>query len=153
MQNPTEPAEQDPPLTSTRFHASTVALHGRALLITGPAGSGKSTLALEMISLGAELVADDQTQIRLDQGRLLATPHPNIAGMIEARHVGLLRLPYCPEAEVALVLDLGQAELHRLPPRRHLSILGQKVILLHRPPGGHAATALYHCLLQRRDTP
>ena len=34
---------------------------GRGLLILGPSGAGKSALALQLIALGARLVADDRT--------------------------------------------------------------------------------------------
>lgn len=47
----------------TILHASCVALDGRGLLILGPSGSGKSALALELMALGADLVADDRTEI------------------------------------------------------------------------------------------
>lgn len=136
-----------------RLHASTVAVEERALLIVGPSGAGKSTLALDLITLGADLVADDQTLLRRTGRSLMASPFPSIAGRIEARHVGLLRLPWRRSAPVALAIDLGQTELHRLPPRRVLLLLGQKVTLLHRPPGGHMASALFQCLLHRRETP
>lgn len=139
--------------SSARLHASTIAVDGRALLILGPSGCGKSALALELIALGAELVADDQTLVCRRGDRLVASAHPNIAGQIEARHVGLFRLPFRAEAEIALAIDLGKTELHRLPPARLLPLLGQKVTLLHRPPGGHAASALLQCLLGRRETP
>ena len=143
----------EPPPQTVRLHATTIALDGRALAILGPSGSGKSALALDLIALGAELVCDDQTQVEKVGARLVVSPMPAIAGLIEARHVGLLRLPYCQRAELILVLDLGRDETHRLPPGRHIEILGQNVTLLHRPPGGHAASAIFQCLLQRRDTP
>ncbi len=139
--------------TDLRLHASAVALDNRALLILGPSGSGKSGLALELISLGAVLVADDQTLLRRDGARLLASPHPRIAGRLEARHVGLLRLPCRTDVPVALAIDLGTDETDRLPPARGLVLLDQKVTLLHRPPGGHAAHAIVHCLQGRRETP
>ncbi len=49
---------------TTQLHASAVAVDGRGCLITGASASGKSTLALEMIALGAELVADDRVDVR-----------------------------------------------------------------------------------------
>jgi serine kinase of HPr protein (carbohydrate metabolism regulator) len=41
------------------FHASTVTIDGRAVLIAGPAGAGKSTLAAALTALGARWLADD----------------------------------------------------------------------------------------------
>lgn len=102
------------------LHASAVAEAGRGLLILGPSGSGKSALALELIAYGAVLIADDLVRIVPEGGGLFAeAPDPQATGgPIEARGVGLLRLPFLPRAEIRLVLDLGTAETERLPPAR-----------------------------------
>jgi HPr kinase/phosphorylase len=119
------------------LHASTVALPpeagrmAQAVLILGPSGAGKSELALQLVALGARLVADDRTALRLHDGRLVATVPPQIRGMIEVRGIGILRLPTEAEAEVALAVDLGERETERLPPRRGFAALGVTVPLLH----------------------
>ena len=46
------------------LHATTVAIDGRAVLISGPSGSGKSDLALRLLDRGFTLVSDDQTIVR-----------------------------------------------------------------------------------------
>jgi HPr kinase/phosphorylase len=135
------------------IHASAVALEGRALLILGASGSGKSTLALDLIGLGAMLVADDRTILRLSGDTLLAATPPSIAGLIEARFVGLLRLPHTGPVPVALAIDLDRAETERLPPARETAFLGRSVPLLHCPPRGTPAMVILQCLMQRRDTP
>ena len=43
------------------LHASCIDIDGRGILILGESGSGKSTLAIQLIALGASLVADDKT--------------------------------------------------------------------------------------------
>lgn len=110
------------------LHASCVAAKGPAgpcaLLILGPSGSGKSALALELISRGAVLVADDRVALRREGARLLASAPERISGLIEARGVGLLRLPALAAAEVAAVADLRRAEPHRLPPLRRVRLCG-----------------------------
>ena len=73
--------------------ASCVAIGGRAVLIEGPPGSGKSSLALALIDRGAVLVGDDGVALAARDGRLFASPPPNIAGLLEVRNVGLLRFP------------------------------------------------------------
>lgn len=103
--------------SSIRLHASCVVLENRAVLIGGPSGVGKSDVALRLIDGGARLVSDDQTEVRLDGDKLIASPPPTIAGLIEIRHAGIYRLPFCTEAEVALYVDLVAPEtsLERYP--------------------------------------
>ena len=119
---------------SQTLHASCVALGDRGLLILGPSGSGKSSLALRLISLGAALVADDQTTLTVETGRLVARCPSTIRTLIEARGIGLLRAPAVPAATIALVVDLGQTEDQRLPPIRRFTILGCSAdLVLHTP--------------------
>ena len=72
------------------LHASCVALDGRGVLILGRSGAGKSSLALELMALGARLVADDRTVLHADDGAPVASCPPAILGKIEARGVGIL---------------------------------------------------------------
>jgi HPr kinase/phosphorylase len=116
------------------LHASCVALDGpdgpMALLITGRSGTGKSRLALELISRGAALVADDRTRLRREGARVMASAPGTIAGLIEARGVGLLRLPALDEAPVAFVADLDAREPERLPPPRSVALHGVDLPLI-----------------------
>ena len=106
-----------PRLSSETLHASCVAIGGRAVLIAGRSGAGKSDLALRLIDEGAALVSDDYTIVRREGGRLLASAPPNIAGRIEVRGVGIVRLPAAGEAPVCLFADLDR-EVERLPEER-----------------------------------
>ena len=69
-------------LSSETVHASAVAADGRAVLITGPSGSGKSDLALRLLDRGFTLVSDDQTIVRREGSKLIASAPPNIAGKL-----------------------------------------------------------------------
>ena len=144
---------------SAALHASAVAVGANALLIIGAAGSGKTTLALEMIALGAELVADDRVDVRREGDARRGAAEPlwlsapaNIAGLVEVRGFGLVRLAERPRAALKLIADLDRAETERLPPRRRrvLSGIACPVILCKGRPGLAAALT---CLLHAEDWP
>lgn len=125
------PAPDSEAVADTTLHASTVVFPQGAVLIRGPAGAGKSALALALIALGARLVADDRTRLRRDGARVMARAPEAIAGLIEARGVGLLRASPAGEAALALLVDLGRRETERLPPPRRADVLGVALPLLH----------------------
>lgn len=102
-----------------QVHATTVALDGGSLVILGPSGSGKSTLALQLMAVGATLVADDRTDLSLSAGRLMAQAPLPLLGRIEARGVGILQAEPSAPVPVALACDLGRDEEDRLPQVRH----------------------------------
>ena len=101
-------------LSSETLHASTVALGGRAVLICGPSGAGKSDLALRLIDRGFALVSDDQTIVRKDGSRLLASAPPTIHGKLEVRGVGIVDMDSVADVPVALVVELT-TDIQRLP--------------------------------------
>jgi serine kinase of HPr protein (carbohydrate metabolism regulator) len=104
-------------------HATCVALRDakrwRAVLLRGPSGAGKSDLALRLIEAGGRLVADDQTHVARVGRALIATPPPALAGMIEARGIGILKLvrgQLLSRAPVVLLVDLvPPGRIERLP--------------------------------------
>jgi HPr kinase/phosphorylase len=128
------------------LHASCIAWQGRGLLIRGRSGQGKSALALQLMAYGATLVADDRVLLRRAGGRLLATAPEPIAGLIEARGIGLLQAATLAEAEVIAVADLDQEEDARLPEAHSCDILGLQLPLLRRVAAAHFAPALLQYL-------
>ncbi|MEO0486292.1 MAG: serine kinase [Pseudomonadota bacterium] len=123
------------------IHATCVAIDGKALLIAGPSGSGKSSLAIEMLALGAELVADDITELSHTTGIIARAP-ATLPRAIEARGLGLLPLSLLPQARVVAALDMSRCAAARLPPMQTIPLLGQTLPLLHRPASGPLAAAL-----------
>ena len=113
-----------PRLSAETLHASTVSKNGRAILITGPSGSGKSDLSLRLLDRGFTLVSDDQTIIRKDGERLLASAPPNIAGKLEVRGIGIVEVDRISDVPVALIVELT-SDIQRLPDdSRERPILG-----------------------------
>ena len=77
------------------LHASLVALRlsgvWRGALIEGASGAGKSDLALRALGEGFALAADDRVVVFASGGRLYGRSPAPLAGMIEARGVGITR--------------------------------------------------------------
>lgn len=127
-------------------HGTAVSFAGRALLILGPSGAGKSALALELLALGAGLIADDRTVLSLRGGHPVASAPPAIAGRVEARGIGILAAAPAPPAPVVLAADLGKLETERLPPERRIDLLGVAIPLVHKVAGPHFPAALLQYL-------
>lgn len=139
-----------PPRPAT-VHASAVLVGARAILIRGPSGVGKSRLALELIEsarvgslLFARLVADDRIHLEAMGGRLLAYPADTLAGLIEVRGAGIIRLAHEASAVVGLVVDLAATDAERLPPadKRRTNIEGIDLPRLAVAPGAAALPAI-----------
>jgi HPr kinase/phosphorylase len=101
-----------------QVHGSCAARDGAGVLLMGPPGSGKSDLVLRLLARGFDLVADD----RVDVTDGIASAPPTLAGMLEVRGLGIMRLPHRDRAALALVVTLGELP-PRLPlPARHAAL-------------------------------
>ena len=128
--------------TYPTIHATAVLVGTKAVLIRGEPGSGKSSLALGLIqSSGRELpfvrlIGDDRVYLENRAGRLLGRPPQDLAGLLEIRGIGVVRVPYEPAGVVGLVVDLGEPA-DRMPAAesRKAALEGVSVPRLAVPPG------------------
>lgn len=84
--------------------ARRVAGNWRGALIEGPSGVGKSDLALRALDQGFCLVADDRTLVFVSGGKLFGRAPEPLAGLIEARGLGVLSQPYRPFCRIDLLV-------------------------------------------------
>ncbi len=107
-------------------HATAVSISGAAILIRGEPGAGKSTLALELIELPgsglgdgilqASLISDDQTLLTADGGKIWCSAPPALAGLLEVRGLGIVKVQAAGPAALKLIVDLVPAHgAPRLP--------------------------------------
>lgn len=140
------------PATMT-LHASCVAYWARGLLILGASGRGKSALALQLMAYGAELIADDRTDVTATRGVLHAASPPALAGLIEARGVGLLNAEHAQSAEVVLAVDLDTPETARLPVLHAMHLAGVLIPCLHKVDSAYFPAAILQYLKSGRRDP
>lgn len=111
------PRQTGPHIRPMQFHASCAARDGNGVLLLGPSGSGKSDLLLRLLDHGFTLVADDRVDVEAGQ----ASAPPALAGLIEVRGLGVMRVSFIASARLALVVELGQPD--RLPsPEQRLGV-------------------------------
>jgi serine kinase of HPr protein (carbohydrate metabolism regulator) len=100
----------------TQIHATAIAVDGQGILLRGTSGSGKSDLALRLIEQGAQLVSDDRVELVKKGANLMAFAPKQIEGLLEIRHLGVIKLQHVGATPVRLVVDLVSAEeLERMP--------------------------------------
>ena len=136
-------------LSSETLHASTVALDGRAVVISGPSGSGKSDLALRLLDCGFTLVSDDQTIVRSSGERLIASAPPTIKGKLEIRGIGIVAMEQVDNVPVAMLVELT-SDIQRLPDdSRERPILGIPLPLVSIDPMTASAASKVAVALDR----
>jgi HPr kinase/phosphorylase len=129
-------------LEPLNLHATSVDLAGAGVLIRGASGSGKSDLALRLIDGGARLVADDRSLLHREGEELVLSAPSTIAGQIEVRGIGIIRVPSVNDSRLRLVIDLmAPASIERLPEPRWCEFLGLERPLLVVDPFTASAAA------------
>ncbi len=111
------------PGEATNIHATAIVIGKTGLLFLGPSGSGKSILAFSCLAaarplgLDAMLVADDRVLMAKRNGSIIAECPPSIAGLMEIRYTGIVRMPYVSKAEMHFAIrPIDPATAERLPP-------------------------------------
>lgn len=136
---------------SETIHGTCVAWQGRAALLLGRSGSGKSAVALQMMGMGAELVADDQVRISAEPDGLWASAPPRLAGLIEARGIGLLQVAHTASARIVLAVDMEMNETTRLPQLRTRRITSGCVPLIAGAERPYLSQEVLACLRYGRE--
>lgn len=125
-----------------QIHATCVEIDGKGVLLMGPPGSGKSDLALRLIDGGARLVADDRTDLVLNDDKLTARAPKELAGRIEVRGIGIVALDAVQDIPVALVVEMAPGEeLERIPDPASFEVLGARIPRVRLDPFQASATA------------
>lgn len=114
-----------------RLHGSCVSRDGAGVLLLGPPGAGKSDLVLRLLARGFALVADDQVLIEGGAAR----PPAALAGLLEVRGLGIVRLDHVAPVPLVLAVELRAAD--RLPLPRRDPALGLPLVGID--PSGAAA--------------
>jgi len=140
-------------------HGTCVSIEGQGVLLLGPPGSGKSDLALRLIDqpgvgigideMRAMLVSDDQVMITVEEEELRAQAPPLLAGLLEIRGLGVMRVPCRLDAVLRIVVRLRPAaEIERLPLPQHMEILGLSLPVHEIDPWALSAPARVRAALR-----
>jgi serine kinase of HPr protein (carbohydrate metabolism regulator) len=136
------------------LHASLVALRAaevwKGALIEGPSAGGKSDLALRCLAAGFSLVADDRVIAFSHAGSLWGRAPDSLAGLIEARGVGVIRVTPLAFCRIDLSVDLAASadEVERLPETGGRRLLGLTVPALRLWPFEAGAPGKLAAVLQ-----
>jgi HPr kinase/phosphorylase len=118
------------------------------VLLLGPSGIGKSDLLLRLLDRGFDLVADDRVEIADGMAR----PPPALAGLIEVRGLGLLRMAHTAPVHIALAVVLGPDEPRLPAPSRHRELdVPQMRINARRASAAQVVSLALDCATGRRS--
>lgn len=128
---------------------SAVAVGERALLIMGESGAGKSSLALALIDRGAKLIGDDGVWLDRHGERIVASPPPNTAGLLEVRNLGLMALPTEMDKRVALAIRLDPRAERYIEAAEQIELEGLQVPLIRLWPDSPVLALKVELALER----
>lgn len=115
---------------SEKIPGSCVEVEGLGVIFRGPTGSGKSDLTLRLIDSGANLIADDITELAIENEMLIARAPKTIRHLLEVRGIGVLKIGGASKAKLGVVIDLVTSEqIERRPEDQRVEILGKHIPL------------------------
>ena len=124
-----------------KIHGTCVSIGSTGVLIRGPSGAGKSDLALRLIDHGAVLVSDDYCVVEKKNGAVVLSAPASIAGQMEVRGLGIVRLPHRRASTLGLIVDLATpAPVERLPEKTKEDFFGASIRWMCLDPT-HASSA------------
>lgn len=107
------------------LHGVALVVRDAGVLIRGRSGAGKTRLAEELAAAAqargwfSRLVADDRVRFVTRGGRLLLSPHPAIAGMVERHGEGVFPVEHEASAVLRLVIDIVERDRAQDRPPRY----------------------------------
>lgn len=117
------------------IHASAFAYRGMGCMLVGVSGTGKSRLLVEALLHGAQLIADDRVRLCALNGHLVASPVPQLEGVVELRGLGLVKCKDVAHSHpIHLVVELDETVDARLPEKQTREFLGVAVPYLRALP-------------------
>lgn len=128
------------------LHGTAVALAGAGVLLRGASGAGKSDMALRLLAEGWQVIADDRVLLSRQGTELRAMAPANLAGLLEVRGIGVIRLDDAQRLESAplrLVVDLVPTRegVARMPEPEFFRHAGIGMPLIRLYPFDASATA------------
>jgi HPr kinase/phosphorylase len=117
------------------IHGCALVIGETGLLIRGKSGAGKSSLVMALLEAAgskgvfARLVADDRVALHAAGDRLIAAPHPALAGMVEQRGTGIVPLSHEKSTRISCVIDLLPGGGNRMPDEEDVMAIIDRVTL------------------------
>ena len=120
---------------SKKVPGTCVEVEGLGVLFRGPTGSGKSDLALRLIDSGGRLIADDYTELSVENATLIARAPQTIRGLLEVRGIGVLKIGGALQTNLGVIIDLVTPEqIERQPLDQSEELLGIQLPLFRLFP-------------------
>ena len=128
------------------IHASSIDINGKGVVILGKSGAGKSNLAIKLISMGAKLISDDQTHFKFKENKIIISKPKTTPNFIEARGIGLIKVPFVVSAKLFCFVKITNLELNRLPNAKNKYCFGKKIKMMEFNPFYNNESALFMSL-------